>query len=73
MSEVQHESDTVLHQDAIEEIIDHRIDDQIQSKGAAIANLPAASATYVQAEATATRNALNSVLAALRAAGVIAP
>ena len=49
------------------------VDDQMArtSTHPAIPDLPAASAAYVQAEATATRNTINEILAVLRDAELI--
>lgn len=69
MSDRQHDSDRVLHQDAVEGVIDQQLEDT--STHAAIADLPAPSATYVEAEAIATRTAVNGILAVLRDANLI--
>lgn len=68
MADVQGNDDQVLHQDAVESVSEAVVDEAIDalSTHAAIPDLPAASATYVQAEATATRTTLNAVLAVLR-------
>lgn len=70
--DVQHPSDTVLHQDAIEAIVDERIDDAALPEHAAIADVGAPGASYVQAEAAAARTAINAILAALRTANIVA-
>lgn len=72
MSDIQHEGDSILHQDSVEGVVDDVIEAGVGKDHAAIADLPAASGTYVQAEATATRTALNSVLQVLRDNGMIA-
>ena len=59
----------ILHQDDVEKVIDGELQDL--STHAAIADLAAASSSYVQAEASETRTTLNSVLAVLRDAGLI--
>lgn len=69
MSDTQHDGDSVLHQDAIEDVIDQRLEDA--SDDPAIPDLANASPSYVQAEATATRTTLNKVLAVMRDAGLI--
>lgn len=68
MSE-QHPGDKILHQDETEEVIDTRLEDS--SAEGAIANLAAPSATYVEAEALASRNAVNKILGVLRDSGLI--
>lgn len=65
--------ETILHQDDVEEVIDDKIDEQLGAPHAAIADLAAPSGAYVQAEALATRNAINGILATLRTSGQIAP
>lgn len=65
----QHADDTIPHQDETEEVIDNQL--ERTSDHGVIADLPAASGTYVQAEATATRTTLNGVLDVLRDAGLI--
>lgn len=65
----QHDDDKVLHQDAVEEVISDEL--VAASDHAAITDLTAASASYVQAEATATRNKINEILDVLRDAGLI--
>jgi CRISPR/Cas system CSM-associated protein Csm2 small subunit len=57
----------ILHQEDVEKVIDQKL----ASNQTATADLAAASASYVQAEATATRTTLNKVLAALRDVGII--
>jgi hypothetical protein len=69
MTDTQHDGDAILHQDAVEQVIDDKLVDA--SDEAAIADLPAASSSYVQAEATDTRTTLNKVLGVLRDAGLI--
>lgn len=59
----------IPHEGAVEQVIDDELKDL--STHAAIADLAAASATYVQAEATATRTTVNGILAVLRDAGLI--
>lgn len=56
-----------------EKRVDEAIDAQMRrtSDAGAIADLAAASGTYVQAEATATRTTINSILAVLRDAELI--
>jgi fructose-bisphosphate aldolase class 1 len=67
--EEQHDSDKILHESAVEDVVDQELQDV--STHAAIANVAAPSAGYVQAEATATVNALNAALQVLRDAGLI--
>lgn len=62
-------SEEILHQPDVENVIDEELEDL--STHADIPDLVAASASYVQAEATATRTTLNGVLAVLRDAGLI--
>lgn len=69
MSDEQQPGDKVLHQDAIEEVIGDEF--ERASDHGVIADLPAASVAYVQAEATATRTTLNAVLDVLRDANLI--
>lgn len=69
MSDVGNEH--VLHQGDHEEVIKDVIDGADGAENTAIANVAAPSATYVEAEALAMRNTLNSVLAAIRNSGVI--
>lgn len=62
--------DKILHQDDVEEVIDDQL--ARTSDHAAIADLTAtASASYVQAESTATRGKVNEILDVLRDAGLI--
>lgn len=67
--ETPHEGGDILHEGDVRDVIDDQLVDT--SNQGVIADLPAASASYVQAEATATRTALNSVLGVLRDAGLI--
>lgn len=61
--------DKILHQDDVEDVID----DVSPVRGlVAIADLAAPSATYVEAEALASRNKINAILAQLRLTGTIA-
>lgn len=68
MESTEHDS-TVPHEAEHEELIDQELQD-LSTQGV-LADLPAASVAYVQAEATATRTTLNSVLRVLRDAGLI--
>lgn len=76
MSE-QHDSDKILHQDDVEEVIEENVAENIEtnlaatSDHAAIADLASPSGTYVQAEAVAARDKINEILDVLRDAGLI--
>ena len=59
----------ILHQDDVENVIDEELKNL--STHAAIADLADASSSYVQAEATETRTAVNDILVVLRDAGLI--
>lgn len=62
--------DKILHQDAVEEVIDDQL--SRTSDHAAIADLPAtASVGYVQAEGTSQNVKINEILDVLRDAGLI--
>lgn len=73
----QRPSDTVPHQDDVEDLVEDMgadvVDDQLAatSDHAAIADLAAPSATYVEAEALAARGKINEILDVLRDAGLI--
>lgn len=73
----QKDTDKVLHQDEVEEVISDELDATLETKLAAtsdhavIADLGAASGTYVQAEHTAVRTAVNEILDVLRDAKLI--
>ena len=60
----------VLHQEAHEAVIGERLDG-VTAENVAIATPAAPGATYVQAEHTAIRNAVSSILTALRNSGII--
>lgn len=66
---MQHEGDKVLHEDEVKEVVDEQLEDT--STHAAIADVAAPSAGYVQAEAQATVTALNGALQVLRDSGLI--
>ena len=67
----------ILHQDDVEEVIGDKMDEVIEEKlaatsnHAAIADVVAPSAGYVEAEALAHRNTTNEILDVLRDAGLI--
>ena len=67
--EDQHAGDKILHQDAVEEVIDEQL--VRTSDHAVIADLAAPSATYVEAEALAARGKINEILDVLRDSGLI--
>jgi hypothetical protein len=73
----QRPSDTVPHQDEHEDLVESMapglVDAQMAatSDHAAIADLAAPSATYVEAEALAARDKINEILDVLRDAGLI--
>lgn len=77
MVDSQSDSDKVLHQDAVEEVISDELDENLETKlaatsdHAAIADLAAPSATYVEAEALAARGKINEILDVLRDSGLI--
>jgi hypothetical protein len=60
--------DTILHQDAVEAVV---LSVAAKKGTATIGDVASPGVGYVQAEAVAVRNAVNSILAALRTAGVI--
>lgn len=75
----QKPNDTILHQDAVEQVIDDVIEAGVGLTGAAIANASVAhalNATFSDTEVEAALNALggkiNSILAVLRTNGIIA-
>lgn len=65
----EEKGDSILHQDEVEGVVSDEL--KALSTHAAIADLAAPSAGYVEAEALATRNAVNGILAVLRDEGVI--
>ena len=65
----QNPSDTILHQDAVENVIDERLEDA--SSQGAIATPASPGASYVQAEVVALRTAIAAILVVLRDAGLI--
>jgi hypothetical protein len=73
----QRPGDTVPHQDDVEDLVAAEapaaVDAQLAatSDHAAIADLAAPSAAYVEAEALAARNKINEILDVLRDAGLI--
>lgn len=77
MAGEQQDADKVLHQDEVEEVISDELDANLETKlaatsdHAAIADLGAASGTYVQAEHTAVRAAINGMLDVLRDAKLL--
>lgn len=82
MSDVndQRQGDTILHQGAVEEVIDDVIEAGVGKDNAAIPNAVVAhnlNATFSDTEVEAALNALgtkiNAVLAVLRTNGIIAP
>ena len=66
----QDSNDEVLHQREHEAVIGERLDG-VTAENVAIATPAAPGATYVQAEHTAIRNAVSSILTALRNSGII--
>lgn len=69
MADIQHDGDKILHQDSVEEVVSSELEDI--STHAAIDDLEAPSVGYVQAEATATNDAVNAILSVLRDAKLI--
>lgn len=69
---IQHDSDKVLHQDAVEEVVDERLDG-VTSENTAITDLVAITGgeSPTEAEHNATRTAINAILARLRSSGII--
>jgi len=65
----QRDSDVIPHQDLVEDVIDTSLEDA--STQAAVTNLGAASASYVQAEASATRARVDLLTQVMRDAGLI--
>lgn len=63
------ENDKILHEDDVKDVVSEELED-LSTQGV-IADLAAPSSSYVQAEATATKNAVNGILASLRDAGII--
>lgn len=63
--------ETILHQDAVEDVVDAQVEAGIGANQAAIADLASPGASYVQAEAVAARNKINAILVVLRTAGII--
>lgn len=76
MSE-QNPGDKILHQDDVEEVIQDQMSGTVEthladtSDHAAISDLAAPSALYVEAEALAARNKINEILDVLRDSGLI--
>ncbi len=73
----QGENDTILHQDAVEDVVDERLDG-VAAENAAITNASVAHAlnsTFSDTEVEAALNAVgvkvNAILAALRSSGII--
>lgn len=74
------EKKRILHQADVEDVIQHLIDDddladrlEFAKRGTAVISSPTApSATYVQAEITSLKTAIDEIRAALTAAGVTA-
>ena len=80
MSDIQDPSHTILHQNAVEDVVADVIEASVGITNAAIVNASAAhalNATFSDTEVEAALNALgtklNSVLAVLRTNGIIAP
>lgn len=77
MADEQHAGDKVLHQDSVEDVIEENVAENLEtnlaatSDHAAIADLAAPSAGYVEAEALAARNKINEILDVLRDSGLI--
>ncbi len=69
MTDVQHPGDKIPHQDLVEDVVDEQL--MRTSDHAVIADLAAPSATYVEAEALASRGKINEILDVLRDAGLI--
>jgi hypothetical protein len=69
----QRPDDTVPHQDQVEDLVVEGVDAQLMatSDHAAIADLGAPSATYVEAEQIAQTGKINEILDVLRDAGLI--
>ena len=65
----QNPSDKILHQDAVESVIDERLEDA--SSQDAIATPASPGASYVQAEVVALRTAIVGMLGVMRDAGLI--
>lgn len=61
----------ILHQEDVEEVISEVIEEGVGQNQAAISDVAAPSAGYVQAEAAAARSAINFILEVLRNAGMI--
>jgi hypothetical protein len=61
--------DKILHEKEVEEVIDEELQD-LSTQGP-IADLGLPSTTYIQGEATTTRNTVNAMLKVLRDAGLI--
>ena len=68
-NDYQSPGDKVLNQDAIEDVIDERLEDV--STQAAIANPASPGASYVQAEVVALRTTIVAMLGVMRDAGLI--
>lgn len=62
----------ILHQEDVEEVIGETIEETVGQDNAAIADVAQASVGYVQAEANAVVDTVNSILAALRNNGIVA-
>lgn len=65
----EHDGSKILHQHDTESVIDQRLEDS--STQVAIPNVASPGASYVQAEAVATRDAVNKILGVLRDSGLI--
>lgn len=72
MTDIQRDSDTVLHQDAVEAVVDERLDG-VAAENTAIADLTAIAGgeSPTEAEHNAVVTKVNAILAALRNSGVI--
>jgi hypothetical protein len=72
MSDMQHDSDTVLHQDAHESIVDEMLDGQT-TENVVIADLVAITGgeAPTETEHNLVVTKVNAILAALRSSGVI--
>lgn len=72
MADTQHSDDDILHQGAVEDVIDERLDG-VTAENVAIADLAAITGgdAPTEAEHNAARVKINSILAALRNSGII--
>ncbi len=63
-------NDTILHQTAVEGVVDERLDG-VAAENVAITNPTSPGSSYVQAEVVGLRTAIVSILDALRNSGII--